>query len=159
MSVVIYHNPKCSKSRETLTLLEARNIEPEIVKYLDETLTVEQLKILLEKRPSTGIWGGLWSLPELASEESIVLHTEQRFATQVTHVIPLSSFRHTFSHYHLDICPSQVHISRRDSVMEEGKYQWFNHQDAMTQGLPAPVRLILEQVEIDQNTKNEREHT
>ncbi|MDE1234505.1 MULTISPECIES: arsenate reductase (glutaredoxin) [Vibrio] len=46
MSVVIYHNPKCSKSRETLTLLEARNIEPEIVKYLDETLTVEQLKTL-----------------------------------------------------------------------------------------------------------------
>ena len=116
-------------------------------------------KILLEKRPSTGIWGGLWSLPELASEESIVLHTEQRFATQVTHVIPLSSFRHTFSHYHLDICPSQVHISRSDSVMEEGKYQWFNHQDAMTQGLPAPVRLILEQVKTDQNTKNEREHT
>lgn len=46
MSVVIYHNPKCSKSRETLTLLEARNIEPEIIKYLDETLTIEQLKTL-----------------------------------------------------------------------------------------------------------------
>ncbi len=44
MSVVIYHNPRCSKSRETLGLLEERGIEPKIVKYLDEDLTVAQLK-------------------------------------------------------------------------------------------------------------------
>jgi arsenate reductase len=46
MSVTIYHNPRCSKSRETLTLLQARGIEPEIVTYLDQPLTVDQLKSL-----------------------------------------------------------------------------------------------------------------
>ena len=105
-----------------------------------------QGQLLLEKRPSTGIWGGLWSLPELASEESIVLHVEQRFATQVHTVMPLSPFRHTFSHYHLDITPSQIQLSAMTLVMEENKYQWFSLQDALAQGLPAPVRSILEQI-------------
>lgn len=46
MSVVIYHNPRCSKSRETLVLLQTNNIEPQVVKYLDEPLSVAQLKQL-----------------------------------------------------------------------------------------------------------------
>ncbi len=44
MSVVIYHNPRCSKSRQTLALLEEKGIEPEVVKYLDTPPSVEQLK-------------------------------------------------------------------------------------------------------------------
>ncbi|SON50283.1 arsenate reductase (glutaredoxin) [Vibrio tapetis] len=48
MSVVIYHNPRCSKSRETLGLLEERGIEPKIVKYLDESLSTSQLKSVFE---------------------------------------------------------------------------------------------------------------
>lgn len=102
-----------------------------------------QGQCLLEKRPQTGIWGGLWSLPELASDEPLVLHIEQRFATQVTAVTPLSSFRHTFSHYHLDIAPSRLHIADTHLVLESNKYQWFDPQDALAQGLPAPVRTIL----------------
>ncbi|EEX42434.1 arsenate reductase (glutaredoxin) [Vibrio furnissii] len=46
MSVVIYHNPRCSKSRETLALLEEKNIQPQVVKYLEEPLSVAQLKEL-----------------------------------------------------------------------------------------------------------------
>ncbi|QXO18065.1 MULTISPECIES: arsenate reductase (glutaredoxin) [Vibrio] len=46
MSVVIYHNPRCSKSRETLVLLQANHIDPQVVKYLDEPLSVAQLKEL-----------------------------------------------------------------------------------------------------------------
>ncbi|MEO9275049.1 A/G-specific adenine glycosylase [Marinomonas sp. 5E14-1] len=105
-----------------------------------------QGQLLLEKRPQTGIWGGLWSLPELASDDSIVMHVEQRFATQVQTVTPLSSFRHTFSHYHLDISPSYIAIDALSVVMEVEKYQWFGPQDALTLGLPAPVRSILESI-------------
>lgn len=46
MSVVIYHNPRCSKSRQTLALLEEKNIQPEIIKYLETPPSVAELKEL-----------------------------------------------------------------------------------------------------------------
>ena len=44
MSVSIYHNPRCSKSRQTLALLEEKGITPNIIKYLETPLSVDQLK-------------------------------------------------------------------------------------------------------------------
>ncbi|WP_428771813.1 arsenate reductase (glutaredoxin) [Vibrio sp.] len=49
MSVVIYHNPRCSKSRQTLALLEERDIQPEVIKYLETPPSVEQLKALYQQ--------------------------------------------------------------------------------------------------------------
>lgn len=49
MSVVIYHNPRCSKSRQTLTILEENGVQPEIIKYLETPLSVEQLKVLFSQ--------------------------------------------------------------------------------------------------------------
>ncbi|MBW3694388.1 arsenate reductase (glutaredoxin) [Vibrio sp. T187] len=46
MSVVIYHNPRCSKSRQTLAVLEENGVTPEVVKYLETPLTVDELKTL-----------------------------------------------------------------------------------------------------------------
>ncbi len=45
--LVIYHNPRCSKSRETLQLITDRQIEPEIVDYLEEPPTPEDLKRII----------------------------------------------------------------------------------------------------------------
>lgn len=47
-SVVIYHNPRCSKSRETLDLIRAQGIEPEIVEYLKHPPDKAQLEHVLE---------------------------------------------------------------------------------------------------------------
>lgn len=47
MDVTIYHNPRCSKSRETLALLEDRGVHPRVVKYLDTPLDVAGLRALL----------------------------------------------------------------------------------------------------------------
>lgn len=49
MSLRIYHNPRCSKSRETLGLLEQRGLQPEIIKYLETPPDADQLKILLSQ--------------------------------------------------------------------------------------------------------------
>jgi len=48
MSVTLYHNPRCSKSRQTLQLLIDQGIEPEIIEYLDAPPTAEELKLILE---------------------------------------------------------------------------------------------------------------
>jgi len=47
--VTIYHNPRCSKSRQTLALLMERNIEPEIILYLETAPTTDELTELLSK--------------------------------------------------------------------------------------------------------------
>ena len=47
--LVMYHNPRCSKSRETLQILEDNNIAPEIVEYLDEPPTAEELGGIIDK--------------------------------------------------------------------------------------------------------------
>lgn len=49
MSLVIYHNPRCSKSRQTLALLEENGHQPTIVEYLKNTPSVEELKATIEK--------------------------------------------------------------------------------------------------------------
>ena len=45
----IYHNPRCSKSRETLEIIREHGIEPEIIEYLKNPPTVKQLKAILNK--------------------------------------------------------------------------------------------------------------
>ncbi|ANS44170.1 arsenate reductase (glutaredoxin) [Serratia inhibens] len=48
-NVTIYHNPRCSKSRETLALLEQHGVTPEVVLYLETPPSAEELKKLLKE--------------------------------------------------------------------------------------------------------------
>lgn len=47
MDATIYHNPRCSKSRQALELLRERGVEPTIIKYLDTPPTAEELRTLI----------------------------------------------------------------------------------------------------------------
>ncbi|HCS28196.1 MAG TPA: arsenate reductase (glutaredoxin) [Spongiibacteraceae bacterium] len=49
MSITLYHNPRCSKSRQTLQLLQERGVEPDQVLYLDSPPSVTELRELLRK--------------------------------------------------------------------------------------------------------------
>ena len=49
MALTIYHNPRCSKSRQTLALIEAAGVTPKIVTYLDNPLTESLISELLER--------------------------------------------------------------------------------------------------------------
>lgn len=49
MTVTIYHNPRCSKSRQTLALLQERGIEPDIIEYLKNPPSPDELKRIIER--------------------------------------------------------------------------------------------------------------
>ncbi len=49
MTVTIYHNPRCSKSRETLRLIEERGIRPQVIEYLQPPPSAPELKAILAK--------------------------------------------------------------------------------------------------------------
>ena len=69
MTVTIYHNPRCSKSRETLKLLEARGLKPKIVDYLKTPPSAAELKAILKKlglKPTTSCAKASRFTPSLA---------------------------------------------------------------------------------------------
>jgi A/G-specific adenine glycosylase len=98
---------------------------------------------LMEKRPPTGIWGGLWSLPELAMDESIDKVIKENWQLSVTNFSDLPVFRHTFSHFHLDITPCEVHVtSAFQAVADDARYQWC--ADLSKLALATPVSSIMQ---------------
>ena len=107
-------------------------------------------KLFLQQRQQTGIWGGLWSFPEYESHESC-LNKMKKYESQSTSLHSLvewNSFRHTFSHYHLDIFPVVVKgIDENHALQVFGNGEWackvaLNSQQA-TLGVPAPVTKLV----------------
>ncbi|MCV6603874.1 MAG: A/G-specific adenine glycosylase [Porticoccaceae bacterium] len=98
--------------------------------------------ILLEKRPPTGIWGGLWSLPECDTTAEIE-HTCQRYQCQPIEWEASEPSRHTFSHYHLDYTPVHVRVSASGQIMEAQRQVWYNPRTELTLGTAAPIARLL----------------
>ncbi|NRB39326.1 MAG: A/G-specific adenine glycosylase [Pseudomonadales bacterium] len=120
-------------------------------------------KVLLQQRPTTGIWPGLWSF----SEQTIIENTENPTTDKnlKRHLIHLglnepdsqhfqAGFRHTFSHYHLDIQVLVLDYKTAPikAAMESGLL-WFNPEQPAEVGLAAPVTKILKRL----NSKSSRQ--
>ncbi len=100
---------------------------------------------LLEKRPPTGIWGGLWSFPECQPDDDIGDWCRNNLQLSVAATQPLDPLRHTFSHYHLDIQPIKVQASPL-GVMDSEQLIWYNTREPDERGLPTPVKMLLDQL-------------
>ena len=100
-------------------------------------------RVLLAQRPSPGIWGGLWTLPECeadadpgAAAQALGLRVKSRTA--------LAAFSHTFTHFKLHVRPWLIEVegaSLRESAQPQ---QWVAAADLADQALPAPVRKLLD---------------
>jgi A/G-specific adenine glycosylase len=106
----------------------------------------ESGRLLLEKRPPSGIWGGLWSLPEAGVDEEIAQLCRRRWGLKVLDNEDYDAFRHTFSHYHLQITPCRVQVKlEQAAVREPANIIWCSAGDATRRALAAPVARIIEQ--------------
>jgi A/G-specific adenine glycosylase len=100
-------------------------------------------RVLLERRPAAGIWGGLLSLPQADD-----LQQAQRMAAQLgadwTGRTQLAPVEHGFTHYHLTITPVLV-VSRGGvaPLAGQSRYEWLTLREAPEAGVPAPVRKLL----------------
>ncbi|MEP6389815.1 MAG: A/G-specific adenine glycosylase [Halioglobus sp.] len=110
-------------------------------------------EVLLEKRPDQGIWGGLWCFPEMdVDTQSIETWCLDRLQTTPTSLQQMTPFRHTFSHYHLDISPVLVSIERAsESIMETDARLWYNLRQPQNLGLAAPVVKLLKSIQQNSN--------
>ncbi len=99
-------------------------------------------QVLLEKRPDSGIWGGLWSLPEAGEKESIAA-CAARYGVTVATQKALPEVAHGFTHFLLAIEPVRVTVKKPDLRAASPGVMWLSLEDAQGAALPAPVRRIL----------------
>ncbi len=104
--------------------------------------------ILLEQRPPSGIWGGLWSLPEAPPDQPLMTWCRDVLGYEVEERGRLVSRRHTFSHFHLDITPVLVAMKNPvKGLMDDGARVWYKLTRPDRRGLAAPVSRILSEIE------------
>jgi A/G-specific adenine glycosylase len=102
--------------------------------------------VLLERRPEAGIWGGLWSLPELG-DLSVEDWCSERLATAATMTDTWPLLRHSFSHFDLDIQPIVVRVESPLSKVADGDgTTWYQVDDTPPGGMAAPVKKLLQQL-------------
>jgi len=105
-------------------------------------------RVLLERRPPTGVWARLWSLPEVEHESLAQATLLQRHGIRAASMRPLAPFLHTFSHYHLDVTPLLLDDALPDPrVADDPDADWRAPGELASLGLPAPVRKLLQSLE------------
>ena len=100
-------------------------------------------EVLLEKRPPSGIWGGLWCLPEAGPRTDIEAHCLKRFGAHVIEVEELPRIAHGFTHFRLDIRSLRLRVSALVPEAQEPGAIWLPLEEARSAAIPTPVRRIL----------------
>ena len=134
---------------DTLPAPRPRKMLPEKETVL--LLLVRQGKIFLEKRPAPGIWGGLWSLPEMPVNNNFTEYCTQRLGMEVQPLAQMQPFDHTFTHFKLRIYPQPLQVAScssttRENGPERGESMWMTPGDALNAAIPSPVRKLLLQM-------------
>ncbi|KJJ64489.1 adenine glycosylase [Pseudomonas sp. 10B238] len=106
--------------------------------------------ILLYRRPSTGLWGGLWSLPEL-DDLAALDPLAQRHALQLQERRELPGLTHTFSHFQLAIEPWLIRVKSEAHAVAEPDWLWYNLATPPRLGLAAPVKTLLKRAAAELN--------
>lgn len=122
------------------------------VKTAQFVLFREKNQILMEQRPPAGIWGGLWCFLEASD------HTPEQLAQQKGFSIisqsQLEPFRHTFSHFHLDISATLCDVQSGSAAntasnqVQENKQIWFDLANPPKIGLAAATKKLFDQLSL-----------
>lgn len=131
---------------------KARKGKP--LKQTTMVLAVSDDSLYLERRPATGIWGGLWSLPEL-SDDNVGDWCRQNLNASEDSIEPWDSLRHSFSHYDLDIQPVVVRIAATSRKVADGNDAiWHPLDELLPGGIAAPVQTLINTLKTGGHVQN-----
>ncbi|MFC4278973.1 A/G-specific adenine glycosylase [Achromobacter aloeverae] len=99
-------------------------------------------RVLLQQRPSPGIWGGLWSLPEFDPAQGAATACET-LGAQAGDLCELAAFAHTFTHFRLHVRPWLVTLRQAPATVAAPQ-RWVDEAELAQVALPAPVRKLLD---------------
>jgi A/G-specific adenine glycosylase len=101
--------------------------------------------ILLEKRPGSGVWGGLWCPPQFEDE----IDARDWFLLNGMEAIEgkrLETLTHTFTHFKLQITPLKIQLARKPLRVEQTGRVWLEVGEALGGAIPTPVRSLLQEL-------------
>ncbi len=146
-------NSKCEALKQQLTLVlptAKRSREKPARSARFFVISLSNGATLLEQRPLTGLWGGLWNPLERAANYSVEEMLAELGLTpgQIFNAELAEPFRHTFSHYHLDIEPIYLRLNQSPSLAAEDQLRWVMPsqlaQDNCPIGLSAAALRLLQ---------------
>jgi A/G-specific adenine glycosylase len=103
-------------------------------------------KVLLERRPPSGIWGGLWGLPEFPTREHAAQWCSENLAgASATRTD--EPLRHAFSHFDYELKPLVVRCAGKSLALREvDRYRWYDVAAPAAVGVPKPVATLLQRL-------------
>ena len=111
--------------------------------------------VYLERRPPSGIWGGLWSFPEVDPDQDVSSWCEERLRSSPLDVQQWATVRHSFTHYDLDIEPTAVRVAKLSSTVADSADRiWYELDSAQQIGLAAPVANLIERLRKEELANN-----
>ncbi len=100
-------------------------------------------EVLLEKRPPTGVWAGMWCFPELINGANPREVCRERFGLETKLSKPWRVLQHGFTHFKLSITPQPIAVREKLSRVTEPGVTWLSIDDARATAIPKPVRDLL----------------
>ncbi|MHB8813999.1 MAG: A/G-specific adenine glycosylase [Steroidobacteraceae bacterium] len=157
-TLCIRRNPSCSTCPVSATCVAHRagrqhelpSPKPARARRLRQVFMLAAMRengaVLLERRPESGIWGGLWCLPEFASAKEAEDYARRILRGTSARPMPLAPVEHAFTHFDLVITPLLAHCSGSAAAPDPALSQWYRAREPARLGLPAPIRLLLERL-------------
>lgn len=102
--------------------------------------------LLLEQRPATGVWGGLWAFPECSIDADLEREVQARWGLRVTAMASLPHFEHLFTHLRLRVWPQLIDVEPAEGAPLHPGSRWCNIRQPCRVGLAAPVARLLRQL-------------
>lgn len=103
-------------------------------------------KLLLEKRPTQGIWGGLWSFPELDLAADPILYCQTSLGLRVSLDASLPLLKHSFTHFRLHISPILLKMLAPYASEPGPTHAWFTKHELSVAAVPTPIHRVLAQL-------------